>query len=92
MHPEELIEVLKSLSVAADLVECIDDPSLQSERGWDLANWSYQLVPWGVRFLHHNPRGSVSSAVVAVTRPGRQGILSAVRAAPGCPTHFLLLA
>ena len=50
MNPDELKALLNSMKEAADVVEAIDDPSLQSRRGWDLTGWSYVLVPWGVRF------------------------------------------
>lgn len=35
---------------AADLVEAIDSPCLQDQRGWDLSRWRYDLIPWGVCF------------------------------------------
>ena len=52
MNPDELKALLSSLNSAADVVEAIDDPALQSLRGWDLRGWNYVLVPWGVRFTH----------------------------------------
>jgi hypothetical protein len=50
MTPEQLIRLLTELGTAADVVDCIDDPTLQRLRGWDLASWRYRLVPWGVVF------------------------------------------
>jgi len=50
MSPHELKALLNSMKAAADVVESIDDPSLQPRRGWNLTGWSYVLVPWGVRF------------------------------------------
>ena len=52
MNPDELKALLTSMAVTAKVVEAIDDPALQSIRGWDLKGWSYVLVPWGVRFTH----------------------------------------
>lgn len=50
MSPEKLACLLHCLETAADVVEAIDDPELQRCRGWDLSDWRYDLVPWGVRF------------------------------------------
>ena len=52
MTPDELKTLLTSMEVTAEVVEAIDDPALQSLRGWDLRGWNYVLVPWGVRFTH----------------------------------------
>lgn len=40
------------MKAAAEVVEAIDDPTLQGRRGWDLTGWTYVLVPWGVRLAH----------------------------------------
>jgi hypothetical protein len=42
------------MAVTAEAIEAIDDPTLQSRRGWNLSGWTYMLVPWGVRFTHSN--------------------------------------
>jgi hypothetical protein len=52
MSPDELKVLLNSMKAAADVVEAIDDPSLQPRLGWNLTGWSYVMVPWGVRFTH----------------------------------------
>ncbi|REJ90666.1 MAG: hypothetical protein DWQ35_15805 [Planctomycetota bacterium] len=52
MSPDELKALLTSMAVTAQVVEAIDDPTLQCLRGWDLKGWSYVPVPWGVRFTH----------------------------------------
>ena len=52
LTPDELKTLLTSMEVTAEVVEAIDDPALQSLRGWDLRGWNYVLVPWGVRFTH----------------------------------------
>jgi hypothetical protein len=52
MLPSELTQLLIGLNSAADIVEAIDDPELQQKRGWDLSQWRYDLVPWGVRFRY----------------------------------------
>lgn len=49
---DELKTLLTSLEAAAEVVEAIDVPALQSLRGWDLRGWNYVLVPFGVRFTH----------------------------------------
>jgi len=60
------------LGTAADVVEAIDNPHLQQQRGWDLSCWRYDLVPWGVRFrrreLHSSPEAEVL-AVLAFDSP-----------------------
>jgi hypothetical protein len=66
MHPEQLIPLLTSLSAAADVMEALDNPDLQTDRGWDLACWHYESVPWGVRFLHHDAGGRVDAEVRAI--------------------------
>ena len=52
LTPDELKTLLTSMEVAAEVVEAIDVPALQSLRGWDLRGWNYVLVPCGVRFTH----------------------------------------
>lgn len=52
MSPDELKTLLTSIAVTSEVVEAIDDPTLQGRRGWDLTGWNYVLVPWGVRFTH----------------------------------------
>ena len=52
LTPDEIKTLLTSLAAAAEVVEAIDAPALQSLRGWDLRGWNYVLVPWGVRFTH----------------------------------------
>ncbi len=69
MRPEELIPLLTSLEAAADVVEAIDYPLLQSYRGWDLAHWSYDFVPWGVRFIHHDGDQQKRAVVAALNLP-----------------------
>jgi len=48
--PELLSAQLSSLDVAADVVDAIDNKEIQKRHGWDLSGWSYELIPWGVRF------------------------------------------
>jgi hypothetical protein len=69
MRPDELSKFLLSMSLAADVVEAIDRPALQWQRGWNLANWTYDLVPWGVRFHHHDGPRNPETTVVAVALP-----------------------
>lgn len=68
MRPEELTVYLSGLDAAADIVEAIDDESVQRDRGWDLSNWRYEMIPWGVRFVYNagGPHSEVS--VVAASR------------------------
>jgi len=65
MTPEKFLPLLTGLDRAADLVEAIDDPELQRQRGWDLAHWNYQMVPWGVRFAYRDPRSRNLTEVLA---------------------------
>lgn len=59
MSPDELNALLTSMAVTAEVVEAIDDPTLQSSRGWNLTGWTYMLVPWGVRFTHSDFREEI---------------------------------
>ena len=92
MRTEQLVRMLTSLGAAADVVEAIDDPALQARRGWDLKGWTYDCVPWGVRFLRHDGGQEVTGAVVAValTREGLAFPPPAYARAPW-PTRLLLL-
>jgi len=65
MTPEKFLPLLTGLDRAADLVEAIDNPELQKQRGWDLAHWNYQMVPWGVRFAYRDPRSRNLTEVLA---------------------------
>lgn len=69
MSYDELKDLLTSLEAAADVVEAIDDPDLQAQRGWDLAGWSYTPVPWGVRFTHFNQHNRIDTEVEVVRAP-----------------------
>ena len=63
LTPDELKTLLTSMDVTAEVVEAIDDPPLQSLRGWDLTGWNYVLAAWGVRFKHRDsPRKSMSES------------------------------
>jgi len=68
MAPEELATYLSSLEAAADVVEAIDDPETRRSRGWNLAGWSYELIPWGVRFVHSGQGPRTEVAVLAGVR------------------------
>lgn len=72
MSPDELKNLLTSLAAAADVVEAIDDPGLQNQRGWDVAGWSYSPVPWGVRFTRRNPQNEIDAEVEVVRAPQRR--------------------
>lgn len=69
MVPEDLAKLITSLSVAADIVDAIDDPSQRKKRGWNVTGWSYEFVPWGICFLHRSTDGPVTGAVVASALP-----------------------
>lgn len=61
MSPEELKDLLIDLHSAAEIVEAIHDPELQRRRGWDLRQWDYRCIPWGVCFYRQggeNARGA----------------------------------
>jgi hypothetical protein len=67
MQPAELTTLITSpLAAAVDIVEMIDNRSLWRERNWDLRGWTYDFVPWGIRFLRQDSEGHVLAAVVAV--------------------------
>jgi hypothetical protein len=68
MRPNELSDLLKSMSSAADVIEAIDQPTLQRQRGWDLAEWAYDLVPWGVAFYRTGQRRE-DATLIAVALP-----------------------
>lgn len=69
MTPEELAAHVRDLESAAQFVEAIDNRSLQSDRGWNLTGWEYELVPWGVRFVHRYPSGRSAEVLVLVAGP-----------------------
>jgi hypothetical protein len=65
MTPEELTCRLNNLYSAADIVEAIDNPALQQLRGWNLSQWRYDLIPWGVRFTYLDPLSRCKAEVTA---------------------------
>ncbi len=68
MSPEELVqEVTGGLKQAADLVEAMDNHNLQTQRGWNLKGWNYDLVPWGVRFCYQGPEAEKAEMVTVLT-------------------------
>ena len=90
MRPRRLMKLLNSLAAAAEVMEAIDRPDLQAGRDWDLTNWAYEPVPWGVRFVHHDGPGDVTSTIVAAAlpEPSRDAFARAYTDAQG-PTTFL---
>jgi hypothetical protein len=70
MTPCELANHVQSLNGAADLVEAIDSPRLQDQRGWDLSRWRYDLIPWGVRFRFQEAMGQEPVEVRVVAEVG----------------------
>jgi hypothetical protein len=90
MQPEELAGVLTSMAVAADVIEALDDPTFRDRHGWLLAGWSFDLIPWGVRFLHHGKGTQRKSAVVALALPQTsRAALPPAFLPPNCPTTLL---
>ena len=73
MNANELKTLLNSMKEAADVVEAIDDPSLQSRRCWDLTGWSYVLVPWGVRFTHCDFSEEIDVGIEGFPEQGANG-------------------
>jgi hypothetical protein len=74
MSPDELKALLTSMAVTAEVVEAIDDPTLQGRRAWDLTGWNYVLVPWGVRFTHSAFREEIDVRIeVFPERGGKSG-------------------
>lgn len=69
MRPEELIRLLTSKEQAELLAGAIADPALQAVHGWDLADWSCRSLPGALLFVHHEPPGTPSSLVVALSSP-----------------------
>ena len=72
MSPDQMIDLLSRVRSPADVVEAIDDPELQRLHGWDLANWTYELVPWGVRFLFREPGSDGQSEIVVLVAAARR--------------------
>lgn len=92
MTPEELQGLLTSMARAAEVVEAIDEPALQTQRGWNLAGWTYEMVPWGVRFHYRGRQGEDRSAILVVAFRRKQGPdLSQEWASHSCPTMILML-
>jgi len=71
MSPDELKALLTTLGQAADVVEAIDDPGIQSLQGWNLTGWNYVLVQWGVRFTHSDFREEIDVRIEVF--PERRG-------------------
>lgn len=69
MTPDELARLIRSLSTAADIVDAIDDRSIRAHLGWNLDGWSYEFIPWGVRFVFRAQDGNVMAKVMAIALP-----------------------
>lgn len=65
MSPNQLKTLLIDLHTAAEVVEALHDPDLQARRGWDLRNWSYRSIPWGVIFIHRQADSPVDTEILA---------------------------
>jgi hypothetical protein len=70
MSPELLVHLLDRLATAAEVVEAIDDRGLAAQRGWDLSDWRYELVPWGVRFCYQGIHGQ-GEVLAVIARRGK---------------------
>jgi hypothetical protein len=80
------------MEAAAQMIEAIDNPRLQTQLDWNLQCWTYELVPWGVRFNHRNGDGATDFAVVALVLPERmRRYVDPVHRRSACPTEVLLL-
>jgi len=66
MTDGELTRLVMRLGTAADVVEAVDDPELQRQRGWDLSKWRYDLIPWGVRFSQRDPQRHGNTALLVL--------------------------
>jgi len=76
MSPEQLARLLTSLEKAAEVVEAIDNRDIQARRAWDLSGWSYELIPWGVRFICRRYNRSQPTEILAVIgRPDSGGLM-----------------
>jgi len=89
MPPTQLVRLLTTLSAAADIVDAIGDPSRGESRGWDLAGWRYELVPWGVCFSRRDEPDGVS--VLAASVPAGW-LVAVVEARPETDTGSAILA
>ena len=77
MTPQKLTNLITSLHGAADIVDAMHDPELQRRHGWDLADWTYEVVPWGVRFIHRDPALQAETVILArLTVDPAQDIIS----------------
>jgi CheY-like chemotaxis protein len=91
LGPEELARLLPSLTAAAEVVEALGEPAPLTGSGWGLVGWSYEFVPWGVRFLRREG-GRVTAAVVALALPeGWRAAVGPGYAAAPWPTTLMLL-
>jgi len=92
MPPSELARLIRSLSAAADIVDAIDDPSMQAQLGWNLVGWSCEFIPWGVRFVFRQQDGKVTAAVVATALPeSSRERLAKAYTATAWPTTLVML-
>lgn len=83
MSPEELLPLLDGLDKAAEIVEAIDTPQLQIQRGWDLSCWRYRLVPWGVCFSYRDPLTADQPDVCILLAAGRSPSITYARVGHG---------
>ncbi len=92
MRPEDLVRRLTSMAVVAELVEAFDNPVLRDRHGWCLSGWTFDLVPWGVRFLYHGRRNTTTAAVLALALPeGGRAALPPAYTLAAWPSTVLLL-
>lgn len=73
MTPHTLAQLASNLNIAADLVDAINNHDLQRRRGWNLQQWTFDLVPWGVRFVHRDEQQERREVVVQLPIPKGSG-------------------
>ena len=87
LQPQQLVRLLGNLQCAADVVDTIDNPNRR--RHWNLANWRYELICWGVRFQHLDGDGAVDAEIVAVNDPRQMPRPNGVPASTSYETTYL---
>lgn len=91
MNTQELESLLTSTTID-EVIAAIEEPTRQSEHGWDLHNWTYWSSPASVCFLHWSEQGQPSDMLVAVRAPqSRRDRLTPLLADLPLPAKLVLL-
>ncbi len=86
MDPPSLAQILTDLNAAADVLEAFENRALQMERNWNFHGWRYELIPWGVRFIHRD--GDKNETEVFATLSTPTSVVAKTRGARAASHYF----